>query len=185
MEFGYVIIVIIQWRSKVEKHLLKITCYTPKGKSVACEKEWKKQFPSFKKPIKKGIPNDSEFFWIYDFKELKKMYTFQKKCLLAEGGIRKLYRFLIRFFNRCNRLMNKSAWSVKKVRNWMVKRWKKTMKPGDNSNDDQVAKIEAMDDEQFKEYIKIEDLEDMQKFLEKDSLILAEYLGEGEDVLHK
>ena len=155
------------------QHRLKISCYTPKGKAVKCEKEWKRQFPSFKKPTKTEIPNDSEFYWIYDFEKEKKMYSFQKKCLLAEVGIRKLYAFMIRFFSRANKLLNKSAWTAKKVKNWLVKRWKKTMK----GNEEEIEKITAMDEETFKDYIKIEDLEDMRKFLERDSLIVAVYLG--------
>lgn len=158
------------------KLLLKITCHTPKGKAKQCEKEWRKQFPSFKKPIKKAIPDESHFWWIYEFDKEKDLYSFQKKCLLAETGIRKMYGFMIRFFKRANKLMNKSAWTAKKVKNWIIKRWEKTMK----GNEDQIERVKLMDEQEFKDYIKINDLEEMEKFLARDQLIETKMIDEGE-----
>lgn len=159
------------------KYKVKVTCYTPKGKSKKCETEWRKQFPSFKKPVKVGIPSGSQFFWIYEFNKDKDVYIFQKKCILAEQSIRKVYGFMIRFFNRANKLMSKSAWTAKKVKNWLIKRWKKSV----SGNEDEIDKLKSMDEETFKEYIKIEDLEQMKKFLSREELIKVEILGDEND----
>ena len=157
---------------KKYSHLLKVTCFTPSGKSEKCEHEWRKQFPTFKTPVESKIVNDHEFYWVYGFDKDKDMYNFQKKVMLAETSIRKLYRFMIKFFTRANKLMNKSAWTVKKVKKWLMKMWKKNI-AGD---EDAVKKMDAMSDEQFKEYIKLEDKDDMELFLEGE-IITTKYLG--------
>lgn len=57
--------------------------------------------------------------------------------------------------------MSKSAWATKKVKNWFVRKIKKEMP----DNKDLMEKVAKMPEEEFKEYIKFEDKEAMEKFL--------------------
>jgi len=143
---------------------LKVTCLTPKGQAKKCMREWARQFPSFKKPIKKEILNDTSFYWIYKFENEKKMLTFNKKVLLAENGIKRTYRFMLKFFLRAYKILNKSAWGVKKTKRWLEKQWKKRF-DGESS---EINKIKELTDEKFKEYLKINDEEEIRQFLEKE-----------------
>jgi len=157
------------------KYYLKVTCYTPKNKAEKCMKEWKKQFPTFKKPIKSEIVNPQEFYWIYEFDKEKDMLFFNKKVLLAEGGIKKVYRFMLKFFKRANKLLNKSVWTTKKVKRWLINRWDKVMA----GNKEEKDKIDNMSEVEFKEHLKMEDEADIREFLEKE-VIVTEFLSETE-----
>jgi len=142
---------------------LKTTCITPKGKAKKCIVEWRKQFPTFKKPIKEKLVSDSEFYWIYEFDKEKDLLHFHKKVLMAEEGIKKMYNFMFKFFTRANKMLNKSVWTTKKIKNWLVNQYKKKVQ----GNEEQIDKIKKMNDEEFKKYIKIEDEEEMREFLTK------------------
>ena len=146
---------------------LKITCYTPKGKAKECEKQWRKQFPSFKKPIDKGIPNDSEFFWVYEFDKETDLYKFHKRVMLASGAIKKVYRHMIKFFTRAVNLLNRGGWRAKKAKNWLIKRWNKAFK----DDKDMEEKIKKMPDTEFLEWIKLDDKEEILEFLEKEIIV--------------
>jgi len=143
---------------------LKVTCLTPKGKNEQCMKEWSKQFPTFKKPIQKGLINDNVFFWVYKFKNTKDMLFFNKKVLIAEPAIKKTYRFMLKFFLRANKIINKSAWGLKKTKNWLIKQWTKKFK-GENG---QIERMKDMDETEFKEHLKINDEAEIREFLDKN-----------------
>ena len=154
-------------------HKIKVTCLTPKGKAVQCEKEWRKQFPTFQKPIDKGITSDSEFYWVYEFDKLTDMYIHNKKYLMAAWTIRKFYGFMIRSFTRAVKLANRSEWGTRKVRNWLLKKYNKSKVKDEKT----IEKIKTMKDDELKEWIKLEDKEEIEAFLKTD-IIVTKYMGE-------
>lgn len=158
---------------------VKVTCFTPKGKAEECEKKWRDRFPTFKNPLEKGIVSDREFYWVYDLKDMKDVYRFHKKILMAEGGIRAVYGIIIRFFTRANKLMNKGRWTTDKVKKWLLKRWSKSQENSTREGGGLDAeKIGGMDDEEFKDYIKMKDIDDMREFLAGD--LIKYEIVEGE-----
>jgi len=170
MLYGYVITVIILRRTKMqEKRLrLKITCLTPKGKAKKASKEWRKQFPTFKKPVEQKIINDSKFYWIYEFKKEKDMYHFQKKTVLAAIGIKRFYYMIMGASKKANKMKKKCNWGLEKARKWALKRINKNITDADKKIDD------------FRDIINMEDEKDMRKFLKKD-IITYKFLGDANE----
>lgn len=154
---------------KEKKLRLRVTCLTPKGKAEKAMKEWRKQFPTFKKPIEEKIISDSEFYWVYEFGKEKKMYTFQKKVMLAEIGIKKFYYMIMGTSNKANKMMKKFSWNIERARRWALRRINKKMqKEGKESIDD------------FKDIINMTDEKEMRKFLKKE-IIKCEFLGDASE----
>jgi hypothetical protein len=138
-----------------EKLRLKVICLTPKGKAEKCAKEWRKQFPTFKKPIEQKVVNDSKFYWIYEFEKEKEMYRFNKKIAMVQTTIKRFYYIIMGTSTRANRLKKKMSWGLDKARRWALKRINK-----------QLGKGKEIDD--FKDLFNMEDEAEMRKFLEKD-----------------
>lgn len=151
-----------------EKWKLKVNCLTPKGKSEKAAHEWKKQFPTFKKPIEEKVINDHEFYWIYEFDKEKQMQLFQKKTILAEIGIKKFYRVIMGAGSRANKIGKKLKWGTEKMTRWALRRINKRLK---KENKDSIN--------DFKDIINMEDEEAMREFLTKD-LIVCEIIEEDE-----
>ncbi len=156
---------------KEKKLRLKVTCLTPKGKAEKAMKEWRKQFPTFKKPIAEKIVNDSKFYWVYEFEKEKKLYTFQKKVMLAELSIKKFYYLIMSVSNKANHMAKKFKWNMDRARRWAIKRINKRMqKEGKESIDD------------FKDIINMTDEVEMRKFLKKE-IIKCEFLEDENEAV--
>ena len=148
---------------KDKMYQLKVVCLTPKGKADKCIVEWRRQFPTLKKPIKEKLVNDSKFYYTYEFDNETKAVKFARKVMMAQVTIRQFYNLLMGTSNRANKLGKKFKWGVDKMSRWALKRINKKLGKGKEIDD-------------FKDIINMEDEVEMRAFLEKD-IIQAEFIG--------
>ena len=156
----------MKMKTQGKKYKLKITCLTPKGKAKRCMKDWQKSLMVFNKPIKRGVISDIEFYYIYEFDKLNDMYTFNKRILALQPKIKLVYGAIIRIVKRANKIMNKGRWATKKVKRWFMKRIRDV---------DTLSMVDAMSEEEFKDYLAFSDVDDINAFLKKD-IIKTEFL---------
>lgn len=101
----------------------KITCYTPKGQAEKASKSFGiKHFEYLKQPLETKIVSDSEFYYIYEYENIKDYNTLiDKKIPKAEMSIRKFYTMLIYLVERANKIAIKKAWQIEKAKGWLMR----------------------------------------------------------------
>ena len=146
---------------------LKITCYTPKDKAEKCIRSFgMKYFSGVKKPLESKIVSHNEFYYIYEYKNEKDMYkAIHKKIPKAEHAIRSFYLTLIHLIERANKIGKAGAWTIEKVRRWIMKRMRK-------------KGFEQREMEDFIDAVSLEDKDYMIEFL-GNKLFEWEILEEG------
>jgi hypothetical protein len=142
---------------------------TPKGKAEKSSKTFAKRFPALlgKKPSI-NILNDNTFrmtFHNLDEKQRKKLMT---KSAVVEVGIKSFYKQIIKLSSRVNRLGTKFKWGIEKIKKRFAKEYKKLQE--DKSNSD----FENMSNEEFKEFLNFDDIEEIKELMTKELVRIVE-----------
>ena len=143
-----------------EKSLrLKVTCLTPKGKAEKASKSFgMRYFDLLNKPLETKIVSDTEFYYVYEYKKEKTMENMiNKKIPAGIQKIRGIYLLIIHLVDKGNKLGKKGAWTVERVRRWMLKRLNK-----------QVKNPRELED--FVDAIDIKDKNEIMELLAKDMI---------------
>ena len=149
---------------------LKITVKTPKGQAQSCMKTQKAALLGFKKvkTVKEEkMLNDHTFYWIVPAKNNDEMMLMNKRLVRGEMFIKRFYRSLFKIISRANRLATKFKKGAGWIRKWMLKRLRKQVQDGDDS-DGLIQQISNMSDKEIIEFIKINDKKEMEKLLSGD-----------------
>jgi len=146
---------------ETEKIDVTLEVLTPKGKAEKSSKTFAKRFPAIldKKPTIKII-DDCTFrmtFHNLNEKQRKKLMT---KAAVVEVGIKAFYSKIIKIGARVNRLGHKFSWTTAKIKKRFAKEYQKA---GAENN-----KFEEMSDEEFKDFLNFEDVEEIKELMEKE-----------------
>lgn len=155
---------------------VKVTVKTPRKQAAACIKSQKKAFLGLggaKKIIDEKVVSDSEFYWILKV-EPKDMKALTTNAARGENIIRKFYRMLFKTIGRCNALQKKFKKGAVWIKKQLVKRFRKLTESSPDDNTEFLASIENMSDEEFGDFIVINDKEAMEKLLAGDLITIKE-----------
>lgn len=143
---------------------LKITVNTPKNQATKCVESQKNQLLGWKiskQIIESKVINHKQFYWILniDDDQYNKLIS---NCAKGEILIKRFYKVLIKWINKGNKLATKFKQSSAWIRKWILKQARKYYK----NNEDMIKEIESMTDEDVSNFLKIDDMEEMQKLLD-------------------
>jgi len=126
-----------------------------------------------KKIKEEKLINDHKFYWVVPYKDDKEYMAMSKRLFRGEIFIKQFYKTLIKTLDRANKLGARFKKGSKWIKRWVVKKFKKQY--ADNDEHGFVSQVNNMSDEEFQDFIKINDREDMQKLLSGE-LITTERL---------
>jgi len=150
---------------------LEITVKTPKGQAKKVMNTQKDALLGFKKGKqlkREELINDSTFVWVAPCDDVKDMNYMIKRLMKGERMIKNFYKTLIKTIDRANRLAAKFKKGTKWVRNWMIRKLKK------EQQHDIVKQVEAMSDEEIRDFLLIQDRDDMMKLLAGELITVKE-----------
>lgn len=145
---------------------VKITVMTPRNQAAKSIKTMKDSLLGFSKAgkvKKEKLLADNKFYWIIECADEKELDKIRTKAVRGEVLIKKFYSVLFKVLGRANKLAEKTGKGIQWLKRWLIKRLKKTYQ--DNSDNGMTAQIENMKDEELKEFIRVNDKEEMQKLL--------------------
>jgi hypothetical protein len=152
---------------------LKITVKTPKGQAKPCMVKQRDALLGFKKQkqIKEEkLISDSEFYWIVPADDQADAFGISNRLAKGEIKIKNFYRTLIKMIDRGNKLANKFKKGVSWIRRWIIKKLRK------QEQHEFVKQVEEMSDEELKDFMQINDREEMMQLL-SGSLIDVEEIN--------
>jgi len=149
---------------------IKMTVLTPKNQASKSIENQKKTLIGLGKSdrvIEQKLINDHQFYWIIQPKDQSEYEDILKKAAKGEVTIKAFYRTIIKWISRANKLCKKFGKANEWIKRWIVKQLHKQQGVG-GGGDDLIAQIEAMNEQEIKEFIEISDLKEMQTFLQQE-----------------
>lgn len=150
---------------------IKITVLTPKNQA---EKAMKKQrdallgFKKQKKILEEKLVSHNKFYWIIPVDDEKDLVKITTRLSKGEIKIKQFYRTLIKLLDRANKLASKFKKGLSWVRRWIVKKLKK------DKQTDYAKQINQMDNQELKNFIKIDDREEIIELMKKELITIKE-----------
>lgn len=154
---------------------LKITVWTPKNqaeKSMATNRMALLGIKHTRKVVEEKLVAHNQFYWVLEVKP-DDVLDITRKCAKGEITIRKFYSVIFKLIKRANRIAEKSSKAGAWLKRWVIKRLKK-MSQGQQENDGLVQQFENMNDDEFNDFIKINDEAEMRAFLEGELIKVEE-----------
>lgn len=161
--------------------LVKIDVKTPKNQAAQCMKTQKSAllgYKQLKKVKEEKVVSHDNFYWVLQLENQKELDKVIKRCSLGEVMIKRFYSSLFKLVHRANRLCAKFGKAKTWIKKWMLKRIKKKYQ-GDTTGMENY--IQNMSDEEFEDFLQIDDEAEMRKLLEGD-LITPEILEDEREV---
>lgn len=155
-----------------DKMKIKILIHTPKNQAAKCITSLKDKILTIKQSkhqlIKQKITAHNQFYWIIRLDSDKDYDQIIKKAARADLLIKQFYKTLFKWVHRANKLANKfkkgSAW----IKNWITKQIRKQTK----DSTELIDYIQNSTEEEFKNILTIDDTEDMNTLLNRESTII-------------
>lgn len=141
---------------------VEVVALTPKGKEKSSKLMLESSLLGAIKQPKSRKIGRGKITWVITCKNHKELTKLTYRAAKSDISIKKFYSFLFKIIRRGNKMCNKGEKGIKKARNWFKKQLLK------QKNEELAAKVEGMSDQEFKEYLKVEDRAYMEKFLKKD-----------------
>lgn len=133
---------------------IKIICLTPKGKAGQAMHHFTNWLSVNNKPIESTLVTEEKFYLIYNCKDNNEFYLFiNHRIPKTIQRIRQTYRLIIHAVKRANKVGNKFNWAIDRSLRFAQNLYKN--KTGAEAKD----ALEIIKD------IKLDDLEQMEKFL--------------------
>ena len=157
---------------KEREYLLKITCKTPKNranKEVATFKDMVTGFAGHKRVVAEQVIAHNKFILVVHCKDPKEMQYTLAKAAKSEVRIKKIYKIIIKVFDKLNKLAKKGSWGLEKSKRALVTLLKI------NGIEQSAAKKWASDAKVTNGSFEIKDRKDILALLAGDIITVEEY----------
>jgi len=153
--------------------LIKISVKTPKDQATKCIKTQKKALLSYEqrnKVIEEKVVSHKLFYWIIEVKDQKELTQVIKKAAAGEVLIKQFYSGLFKLISRANKLAGKFSKGYKWIKKYLLRTINKKYK----GNSGMIEHITNMSDEELKDFLVINDKEEMAKLLSGELIKIEE-----------
>jgi len=163
---------------------IRIDVKTPKNKAVKSIESLRTSILMFRKNkiLKQEIVSHNHFYWLLNTKDNIDYVEVVQNCAKAEYKIKKFYKILIKAIKIANRGISRFKFVSKAVLTIIKLKVYRFLK-GKGMKDDQdlMKDIKKMPEEEFKEFIAPDGIEDIEKLISEDIITIKEHNPEGKE----